>query len=82
MRLRGKLAELMVKVAPEIYTKYVIISSKGETVLYVRLLNDLYGIMKAALLYCHHFVADLTSIGFEINPYDPCVANKVVDGKR
>jgi hypothetical protein len=80
MRLRGKLAELMVKVAPEIYTKYVIINSKGETVLYVRLLNALYGIMKAALLYYQRFDTDLKSIGFEINPYDPCVANKVVKG--
>jgi hypothetical protein len=33
MCLRGKLAELMVKVAPKIYTKYVIINRKGETVL-------------------------------------------------
>jgi hypothetical protein len=84
MRLRGKLAELMVKVAPEIYTKYVIINSKGETVLYVRLLNALllYGIMKAALLYYIRFVSDLKSIGFEVNPYDPCVANKTVAGTQ
>jgi hypothetical protein len=82
MRLRGKLAELVVKVAPEIYTKYVIINSKGETVLYVRLLNALYDIMKAALLYYQRFVTDLKSIGFEINPYDPCVANKIVKGKQ
>jgi hypothetical protein len=82
MRLRGKLVELMVKVAPEIYTKYVIINSKGETVLYVRLLNALYGIMKAALLYYQRFVTDLKSVGFEINPYDPCVANKTVKGKQ
>ena len=72
----------MVKVAPEIYTKYVIVNSKGETVLYVRLLNALYGIMKAALLYYQRFVKDLKSIGFQINPYDPCVANKVVKGKQ
>jgi hypothetical protein len=51
MRLCGKLAELMVKVTPEIYTKYVIINTKGDTVLYVRLLNALYGILKATLLY-------------------------------
>jgi hypothetical protein len=82
--LRGKLTELMVKIAPEIYTKYVIINSKGETVLYVRLyiLNALYGIMKAALLYYQRFVTDLKSIGFEINPYDPCVANKIIEGKQ
>jgi hypothetical protein len=82
MRLRGKLAKLMVKVAPEIYTKYVIINRKGETVLYVRLLNALYGIMKAALLYYQRFVTDLQSIGFKIKPYNPCVANKNVKGKQ
>jgi hypothetical protein len=72
----------MVKVAPEIYTKYVIFNSKGETVMYVRLLNALYGIMKAALLYYQRFVTDLKSVGFRINPYDPCVANKTVKGKQ
>jgi Reverse transcriptase (RNA-dependent DNA polymerase) len=82
MRLRGKLAELLVKVAPKIYTKYVIINKKGETVLYVKLLNALYGIMKAALLYYQKFVENLESIGFVLNPYDPCVANKMVHGKQ
>jgi hypothetical protein len=38
--------------------------------------------MKAALLYYQHFVKDLKSIGFKINPYDPCVANKMVQGKQ
>jgi Reverse transcriptase (RNA-dependent DNA polymerase) len=80
MRMRGRLAELMVKVAPEIYSKYVIVNSNGQTVLYVRLLNALYGIIKAALLYYQRFVRDLQSIGFQLNPYDPCVANKIVDG--
>ena len=82
MRLRGKLAELLVKVAPEIYTKYITINKKGETVLYVKLLNALYGIMKAALLFYKRFVKDLESIGFELNPYDPCVANKMVQGNQ
>ena len=27
-------------------------------------------------------MADLESDGFVLNPYDPCVANKVVDGKQ
>ena len=82
MRMRGKLAKLLVKVAPKIYTKYVTVNSKGETVLYVKLLNALYGIMKAALLFYQRFVGDLESIGFVLNPYDPCVANKMVDGHQ
>ena len=80
MRLRGRLAELMVEVAPDVYGQYAFKDSKGTTILYVRLLNALYGIMKAAILYYKRFVKDIKSIGFEINPYDPCVANKVVNG--
>jgi hypothetical protein len=76
MRMRGTLAELLVKVAPEIYSKYVTINAKGETVMYVCLLNALYGIIRADLLFYQRFVKDLRSIGFELNPYNPCVANK------
>ena len=50
--------------------------------MYVRLPNALYGIMKAALLFYLRFVKDLTSVGFELNPYDPCVANKILQGTQ
>ena len=80
IRLWGKLAELMVVTAPEIYKKYVTFNSKGELVLYVESLNALYGIMKAALLFYIKFVENLKSIVFQLNTYDPCVANKIVDG--
>ena len=39
LRLRGKLADLLIKTAPEIYRKHITINRKGETVLYVRALN-------------------------------------------
>ena len=42
MYMHGKLAELLVKVAPEIYMKYVTVNAKGETVVYMYLLNILY----------------------------------------
>ena len=38
--------------------------------------------MKAALLFYQRFVGDLQSIGFEVNPYDPCVANKTVNNEQ
>ena len=44
LRLRGKLADLLIKTAPEIYHKHITINRKGETVLYVRALNAIYGI--------------------------------------
>ena len=58
------------------------VKRKGEIVLYVEALNALYGVMKAALLFYNKFVENLKSIGFQINPYDPCAANKIVDGAQ
>jgi hypothetical protein len=80
MRLRGKLAGLMVKVAPEIYTKYVIINSKGETVCPPPQCSIWHYESCSPILptFCHY----LKSIGFEINPYDPCIANKIIKEKQ
>jgi hypothetical protein len=82
MRLDGVLAELMVTIAPKIYRKYITTNSKGKPVLYVQLEKALYGMMKSALLFYRKLVADLRSIGFDLNPYDPCVANKIIDGHQ
>ncbi len=80
MRLDGILAELMVTIAPNINRKYVTTNPKGKPVLYVQLEKALDGMMKSAFLLYHKLVADLCSISFTINPYNPCVANKMIDG--
>ena len=82
MRLRGKLAELMVMTAPEIYKKYVVYDSKRRPILYLKLVKALYGCLRSALLFYLKLMGDLLEYGFEINPYDPCVANKLVNGKQ
>jgi hypothetical protein len=38
--------------------------------------------MKSALLFYRKLVSELPEMGFEINPYDPCVANKMVNGTQ
>jgi hypothetical protein len=78
MKMNGSPAELMVKMDPKIYQKYVTIK-KGRQVLYLRLQKALYGIMESALLFYRKLIKELKEMDFEINPYDPCVANKVVD---
>ena len=54
----------------------------GQPVFYIWVLNALYRLMKAALLYYQWFIADIKSIQFELNPYDPCIANKIVNKKQ
>jgi hypothetical protein len=50
--------------------------------LLVQCLTALYGTMVALLLYYKKFVKSLKSKGFKLNPYDPCVANKQVNGEQ
>ena len=78
--MRGKVVELLVQLQPELYRKYVITSKNREPMLYVKLLKALYGLPKSALLFYKKLVGELVGVGFEINPYDPCVANKIVNG--
>jgi hypothetical protein len=42
----------------------------------------LYGKLQSALLFCKKLIKDLATIGFKTNPYDPCVANRMVKGKQ
>ena len=71
-----KLAEMMVRIDPSLYRKYSTYSVKGIPMLYVRLNKALYGMLQAALLFYKRLRRWLEDAGFEVNPYDPCVANK------
>jgi hypothetical protein len=82
MCLRGRLAELMVKTAPEIYRKYIYVGSDNKPVLYVKLKKAPYGCLRSALLLYLKLLKYLEDRGFKLNPYDPCVANKVINGKQ
>jgi hypothetical protein len=81
MKMEGRMAELLVKLDPKLYRKYATVE-KGKTVLYVELKKALYGTLKAALLFWKMLTAQLKEWGFEVNPYDWCVANKMIDGKQ
>jgi hypothetical protein len=82
MILKGRLAELMVQVAPNLYQKYVTVDRKNTPILYVKIQKALYGLLRSALLFYKKLVGDLEGNGFVLNPYDPCVANKVINGAQ
>ena len=54
----------------------------GIKVLYVRLIKAIYGCVQSALLWYKMFHQHLKHLGFVINPYDPCVANKNINGRQ
>ena len=82
MLLRGKLAEMMVKVDPSLYRTYITFLQKGVPMVYICLGKALYGISRAAFLFYKRLRSNSEGIGFEVNPCDPCVANKMVNGKQ
>jgi hypothetical protein len=75
------LAELMAKTDPKLYRKYLV-DKKGKKVLYLCLQKVLYGMMKSTLIFYQKLVSELRSMGVIINPYDFCIANKIVNGNQ
>ena len=62
--------------------KDFVVTEKGKKVLYVQLDKALYGCVKSALLWYNTYTETLKGMGFELNPYDMCVANAMIDGKQ
>jgi hypothetical protein len=82
VRLEGPLATLLAKVDPKLYEQYLEHDRKGKPVMYVMLKKALYGTLQAAMLFWKDLSAKLEGWGYEINPFDWCVANKMITGKQ
>jgi hypothetical protein len=66
---------MLLNIAPEVYQRYMTADKRGTPVLYVKLQKALYGLMRASLMFYRKLRLELERYGFEVNPYDPCVAN-------
>jgi hypothetical protein len=77
MRIRGPLVDMLLDIDPLRYQDYVIYEGISK-VIYVQVLKALYGMLQSSLLFYKKFRKDLEGIGFQVNPYDPCVANRIV----
>ena len=73
--------DTLCEIAPKVYLDYVTTNKKGEKVLLVQCMNALYGSMIASVLFYKKLVASLKENGFQLNQYNPCMANKAVGGE-
>ena len=80
VKMTGSSVDVMCQVNPD-FSAYVISEGKRK-VLYLRLNKALYGCIQSAMLWYNTFSDTLKDMGFELNPYDPCVANKMINGKQ
>ena len=81
MEIMGKLVDWLVELVPETCRCFFVIE-RGKKVLYVVVLCTIYGMLEAKMLWYQELRRKLESIGFEFNPYDPCVVNIVVKEKQ
>ena len=81
MKFNGRLVGIMMEEFPHVYKQYVQMENKKKT-LYVVMEKTFYGMMMSSLLFYQHIRKDLESIGFEVNPYNICVANRDVNGMQ
>ena len=81
MVFRDKFVDIMCEVNPE-YKKYVTTDKDGKKTLCVKVLRAIYGCIEPALLWYELHVKTLKGLGFKLNPYDRCVANKMINGKQ
>ena len=81
MKIRGELANILVQTCPKLYKRYLV-TEGGSPVIYLEIEKALYGMLESSLLFYKKLSKDLREQGFEVNPYDPCVANKMIEGKQ
>ena len=83
MKIQEALVDILCDIRPEIHEPYLRFNNKNrEKILYVHILKALYRMIIASLLYYKKFRKDIESIGFEVNQYDKCVANRTVNEKN
>ena len=79
-KLTGQAVDILCE-TNEMYKQFESIVN-GKKVIYLRLKRALYGCVQSALLWYNTFITELVSEGFKLNRYDPCVANKTINGSQ
>ena len=82
IKFDGEMVDLIDKINPQLYQKYTILRKKGKPVLYGEARKAIYGTLNASLILYKKLVKSLQDWGFELNPYEWCCANKIIDGKQ
>jgi hypothetical protein len=72
---------LLVSIDARAYEPYVVEENNNKCI-YVVVLKAFYGMFQSALLYYKKFRKDIEDIGFNVNPYNLCIANRMINGKQ
>ena len=85
LRMTDIFVDIMCEINEE-YKKHIVyeINKQGKKIkcLYVKVLRALYGCLESAFLWYELYSSTHKKLGFVINPYDRCVANKMINGSQ
>ena len=74
------LVDIICEIEPQ-YCKSMVIEG-GQKVLYMHIIKAIYGLTVSVMPFYKKLVKDLKNYGFVVHPYNPCVANKMVNGEQ
>ena len=78
--LKGNFFDIVCDINPD-YKQHVRFKY-GRNKLYLRILKVIYGMIESALLWYEIYVSLRKDMGFQLNTYYMCVANKNINGKQ
>jgi hypothetical protein len=80
LKFTGEFVDILCSIKPEYDILVTIVN--GVRVLCELLLKTMYRCVKSALLWYNLLTGTLKGMGFELIPYEPCMANCIVEGKQ
>ena len=82
VKIDGSMVSYLVRANPSKFASFVTYE-KGRKAINLKLKKALYGCMESSLLWWKLLTSTLIEkMRFELNPYDLCVVNKVVNGNQ
>ena len=78
--IRRILVDMPLDIVSDVYGLYVTTDRKGINQLITQCMNAINGTILVSLMYYCKFCKMLKWNKFKMNPYDPCVANILVNG--
>ena len=80
MKITGKEVDLFCEIDPSL-AEFVVMK-RYQKILCIQLNKALYGCVQSALFWYKLYLSTLKDMGFELNPYDMCVANTNIEGNQ
>ena len=79
IRFDGEMVKMICEIDKK-YKKYKIPTKSGRELMYGEMNRAVYGHLLSGILWYNKLKGHLEEWGFEMNPYDECVFNKVMNG--